>query len=149
MVIEKTSQFALTKDQFKMLQQLLIQNHQAKRNDLISSSCNVVHTSNPSALSIQSLEKGLWIVDSWVSDHMTRSSQFFSSYTPCPSNYKVRIADGSLSTVAGKGTVKLLDCLYLFSVLHVPNLKCNLLSVSKLTKDTNCVAKFCGSKCLF
>ena len=80
---------------------------------------------------------------------MTGSSQFFSSRIPCLGNSKVRIADGSLSTVAGKGTIKLENCLTLFSVLHVPNLKCNLLSVSKFTKDTNCVAKFGGFKRLF
>ena len=68
------------------------------------------------------LKKGSWIVDSGASDHMTGSSQFFSSRIPCLGNSKVRIADGSLSTVAGKGTVKLSDCLTLFSVLHVPNL---------------------------
>ena len=34
--------------------------------------------------------------------------------TPCPGNYKVRIIDGSLSTVTGKRIIKLLDCLTLF-----------------------------------
>ena len=48
-----------------------------------------------------------------------------------------------------KGTVKLSDCLTLFLVSHALKLKCNLLSVRKLTKETNCVAKLCGSKCLF
>ncbi|KAH9648615.1 reverse transcriptase Ty1/copia-type domain-containing protein [Citrus sinensis] len=113
MVTEKTNQFALTKDQFEMLQQLLIQNQQPKRSDLTSSSCNVVHTSNPSALSIQSFEKGHWIVDSGASDYMTWSYQFFSSYTPCP-------------------------------VLHVPNLKCNLLSDPILGRMTGNAKEYEG-----
>ena len=39
--------------------------------------------------------------------------------------------------------------LILKSVLHVPNIACNLLSINKLTKDMNCVAKFFNSHCEF
>ncbi|KAH0644990.1 hypothetical protein KY284_032874 [Solanum tuberosum] len=45
--------------------------------------------------------------DSGASDHMTGSSRFFSTYTPCAGNSKIKIADGSFSTIAGKGTIKL------------------------------------------
>ena len=41
------------------------------------------------------------------------------------------------------------DSLELNSVLYVPNLSCNLLSVRKLTKDLNCTAKFFPSCCEF
>lgn len=34
-------------------------------------------------------------------------------------------------------------------MFHVPNLSCNLLSISKLTKDLNCMAKFSPSNCEF
>ena len=34
-------------------------------------------------------------------------------------------------------------------VLHVPNLSCNLLSISQLTKRSNCSAKFLPSHCVF
>lgn len=44
----------------------------------------------------------LWIVDSGASDHMTDSHQHFTTYTPCASNLKVKIADGSLAPIAGK-----------------------------------------------
>ncbi|KAI3450102.1 hypothetical protein Pfo_006767, partial [Paulownia fortunei] len=80
---------------------------------------------------------------------MTGASDLFTSYTPCPSNSKVKIADGSLSTVAGKGSIKLSNHLTINSVLHVPNLTCNLLSVNKLTLEHNCVAKFFPSMCQF
>ena len=49
-----------------------------------------------------------WIVDSGAFDHMTNNYHIFSTYSPCAGNIKVKIADGSLSTVAGKGTIKLL-----------------------------------------
>ena len=48
-------------------------------------------------------------------------------------NFKGKIVDGSLLTVARMGTIKIGLDLILCSVLHVPNLTCNLLSISKLT----------------
>jgi len=35
------------------------------------------------------------------------------------------------------------------SILHVPKLDCNLISISKLTRDLNCVAKFFPNLCIF
>ena len=57
--------------------------------------------------------------------------------------------DGSLSFVAGIGSIKVSKDLTLESVLHVPTLRCNLLSISKLTRDNNCVAIFHPSTCYF
>lgn len=51
--------------------------------------------------------------------------------------------------MAGKGSVVLSKTLVLKSVLHVPNLSCNLLSISKLTQDQNCVIKLNSSSCQF
>ncbi|KAH9796154.1 retrovirus-related pol polyprotein from transposon RE1 [Citrus sinensis] len=90
-----------------------------------------------------------WIIDSGATDHMTGCIHFFSSYAPSPDHFKVRIADGSLSVVAGMGTIKITPSIILKSVLHVPKLSCNLLSVSKITKDLNCVAHFSHSSCEF
>ena len=39
--------------------------------------------------------------------------------------------------------------LVLKSVLHVPNLSCNLLSISKLTSDCNCSVQFFDRHCVF
>ena len=79
---------------------------------------------------------------------MTGCHELFSSYIPCPGNFKIRITDGTLSFVAGKGTIKLQN-LTLNFFLHVPKLTCNLVSISKLTKDLNCVAKFSSICCEF
>ena len=89
------------------------------------------------------------IIDSGATDHMIGGSKLFSSYSPCAGNKKVKIADGSLSVIAGIGTIKLTSLLTLHDVLHVPNLSCNLLSISKFTSDHLCQANFYSSYCEF
>ncbi|CAL5338710.1 unnamed protein product [Camellia sinensis] len=58
-----------------------------------------------------------WIIDSGASDHMTDSYHLFSSYIPCAGNLRVRIADGSLAPVAGKGSIRISDSITLESDL--------------------------------
>ncbi|KAG6470271.1 hypothetical protein ZIOFF_071336 [Zingiber officinale] len=59
-----------------------------------------------------------WILDSGATDHMTSISQYFSSYTPSAGNQKIKIADGSFATVAGKGLVPISQSITLTNVLH-------------------------------
>ncbi|CAJ2679170.1 unnamed protein product [Trifolium pratense] len=54
-----------------------------------------------------------------------------------------------VASLAHKGLVILSEDIELMSVLHVPNLDCNLLSVSKLTHDLNCIAKPVSNLCEF
>ena len=79
-----------------------------------------------------------WIIDSSTSDHMTGDITLFHSYQHCSKSYKIKIVDGSYSWVVSKGSVILPNSFRLLSVLHVPKLTCNLLSISKVTKDLNC-----------
>ena len=68
-------------------------------------------------------------------------SYIFSTYTSCSRHQKVKIADGSLSYVVGKGLTVLgrwKACLY-----------CNLISISKLTHDLNYCSKFSPTHCVF
>lgn len=67
---------------------------------------------------------------------MTSSPSPFNSYSPSYCNEKVRIAYDSFSLVAGKGTIRLTKDTLKF-VLYVPKLTYNLLSVSKLSNDSN------------
>ena len=90
-----------------------------------------------------------WIIDSRASDHMTNSSNMFESYSPCPGNKRVTIANGNFSPIAGKCLIKISEGIDLKSVLHVPKLTCNLLSVSKLSRDSNCCVIFYESHRIF
>ncbi|KAL6351662.1 hypothetical protein AAG906_041016 [Vitis piasezkii] len=90
-----------------------------------------------------------WIVDTGASDHMTGDAAILQNYKPSNGHSSVHIADGSKSKIVGTGSIKLTKELYLDSVLHVPNLDCNLLSISKLARDLQCVTKFYPNSCVF
>ena len=81
-------------------------------------------------------------------DNKALCCSVFFLFTPCSDNLRVEITDGSLTIVSRKGSIKITENITLTSVLYVPNLSCNLLSISKLTKDFNCIAKF-SSSCEF
>jgi len=56
-----------------------------------------------------------------------------SVYKPSSGQDKVRIANGTVSSVSGKGLVQVTLTIHLSSVLHVLNFSVNLLSLSRLT----------------
>ena len=59
------------------------------------------------------------------------------SYIPCVGNENIRIVDGSLAPIAGKGQISLFDGFSLHNVLHVPQISYNLMSISKITHELN------------
>lgn len=90
-----------------------------------------------------------WILDSGATNHMTPLHTHFSTYSPCPSNKKISIADSSLLTVAGRGNVQISPTIILENVLHIPKLSTSLISIKKLTKDLSCNVVFCDNACVF
>ena len=58
------------------------------------------------------------------------------------------MADCTVSLAKRQGSVYVAN-LALKSILHMPNLKCNLLSMSKLNKDMDCMVAFFPSHCEF
>ena len=88
-----------TKEQMEHLLALL------KSGSSSSGSTNVfiAHTGNESyALTCCFNSSAPWIIDSGASDHMTNFFKLFQSYTPCPGNNNVKIANGSFSPITGK-----------------------------------------------
>ncbi|CAL5418427.1 unnamed protein product [Camellia sinensis] len=113
-----------------------------------SASSNFANTGIP-ASALSTLSSPSWIIDSGATDHMTGASSLFYSYSPCSGRDKVRVADGTLSSVSGKGSVHCSSLLSLSSVLHVPTFSTNLLSVSSLTTSLNCSVTFFPTHCVF
>lgn len=69
---------------------------------------------------------------------MTRDSTTFNKYSPCNEGTITLILDGSFSVVASIGLDIISRDIRLDSILSVPNLDYNLLSISKLTHDLYC-----------
>lgn len=61
-----------------------------------------------------------WIMDSGASNHMISSSKSFNTYSPCLGNQKIKIADRTLVSIAGRGNISISPSLTLKNVLHVP-----------------------------
>jgi len=87
--------------------------------------------SDPIALSCF-LNSTPWIIDSSESNHKTNSSHLFDTYSTCHENEKVKIIDGSFSSIVGKGSIKISENIHLKFVIHVPKLASNFLSMSTL-----------------
>jgi len=97
----------------------------------------------------------LWIADTGATAHMTPHREFFVTYELCST--PVRLADGNVVHAAGVGTVAFvpyLDGIDMPAVgftrtLHVPGLKCNLLSVLFLVRHKEFVARAEGTSMTF
>ena len=93
--------------------------------------------------------RNAWILDSGATDHMTHNPNQFKTYSPCPSNRKIVVADRTTTIVAGIGDVPVTSNLVLKNVLHVPQLSTNLVSIQNLTQDLSCCVIFNASFCEF
>ena len=88
-----------------------------------------------------------WIIDTGASDHMTWDSSQLKSVLPS-SQSVISTANGSTSPIIGEGFVILSNTLTLDTVLVVPSLEYNLLSVSQITSTLACTVTFWPSFCL-
>ena len=114
-----------------------------------SSTSLMAHGSAISSFTSQPPKGDPWIIDSDASDHMISTQSLFHDYFPYHGDRRVKLADGSFTCVTGLGTVWLNDFFCLSSVLYVPSLSCNLLSISKVTADLRCLVKFSPFYCIF
>ena len=73
-------------------------------------------------------------MDLGATDHMTPIIDLFASYKLCTTIYNVQTADGTLLEVAGIGRVHIDPIGLVSTVLHVPKLFINLVSVQRIAK---------------
>ncbi|PON46458.1 hypothetical protein TorRG33x02_325900, partial [Trema orientale] len=89
-----------------------------------------------------------WIIDSGATDHMTFDSKNISYFRPSSQKF-VSTINGTSIPVIGEGSLSLNTSLNLDSVLVVPSLDYNLLSVSQITITLSCVVIFWPEFCVF
>ena len=111
---------------------------------------NVAHPGIIGKASIFSItsKNRTWIIDTGASDHMTRDYSQLKYVLPF-SQSVISTANGSTSPITGEGAVILSNTLTLVTVLVVPSLEYNLLSVSQITSTLACTVTFWPSFCVF
>ena len=115
-----------------------------KSSALAATTCNdgkVLNISTP-------VSNSAWIIDSGAMDHMTFDSRQVSPLKSSSQNY-VSTANGTSIPIIGEGSLSLTNTLNLDSVLVVPSLIYNLLSVSQITTALFCVVIFWPEFCVF
>ena len=90
-----------------------------------------------------------WIIDSDASNHICISLSFFSSYSTVHKGISVQFPDVSHAPVTHIGIFHYSSSLILKDVFHIISFKFNLLSISQLTKSSNCDVLFSSSQCIF
>lgn len=88
------------------------------------------------------------VVESGASDHMTGTISIFLTYFSSHVG-AIIVADGSSTTVKGRGNSHLSIDLKLAYMLYAPNSLFNLISVSQITKKLNCSVSFFPNGCIF
>ena len=103
----------------------------------------IVQLGIPQSFGLISVDgKNPWILDSGATYHLIGSSEHFVSYISYAGNEIIRIADGSLTSIARKEKISPCAGLSLHNVLHVSKISYNLLSISKITHELNCKTIF-------
>ena len=89
-----------------------------------------------------------WIIDTGASDHMMRDSNQLKYVLPS-SKSVISTSNGSTSPITREGSIILSNTFTLDTVLVVPSLEYNLLSVSQITSTLACIVTFWPSFCVF
>ena len=91
-------------------------------------------------------DNSVWIIDTGASNHVTGCMArlcHISDIPGCP----VGLPNGDSVIATKKGSVVLTNKITLKNVLFVPNLSCNLISVSQLNDDMQCIVQFNSHVC--
>jgi len=89
-----------------------------------------------------------WVIDTGATDHMTSLSSCLSKMRENGNNCCIKLPNGDQVFVAQIGDVHLSNDLTLVDTLVVPEFHYNLMSVSKLCRDSKCLAIFGDTYCL-
>lgn len=85
-------------------------------------------------------------MDSGASSHVCSDLEMFTELSPV-SSVTVTLPNGTRVPITHTGTINITDSLILYNVLHVPDFRFNLISVSCLVKTLFCSAHFFSNAC--
>ncbi|KAJ4718835.1 Retrovirus-related Pol polyprotein from transposon TNT 1-94 [Melia azedarach] len=88
----------------------------------------------------------IWIIDTRATHHVTGYATWLfdtQEILDCP----VGLPNGETIVATQEGSVRLSDKITLKHVLYVPKLSCNLISVSQLNDDIQCIVQFNSYMC--
>lgn len=88
-----------------------------------------------------------WILDSGCTEYITQYAEWLDKRRASTSEPSVLIPNGESVPVSGKGNSRLPNGIIIKDVLHVPKFKCNILSVSKLSREHQCSITFYPDFC--
>ena len=89
-----------------------------------------------------------WIIDSSTTDHMTFDSRQILSLSHSSQKF-ISTANGNMTPIIGERSLTLIDTLNLDSILVVPSLNYNLLSISQITTALSYIVIFWLAFCVF
>lgn len=89
-----------------------------------------------------------WIVDSGCTEHITSTPNLLTNKSTTHFEPPVIIPNGDAIPVEGKGDCTISGRVKINGVLCVPAFKCNLLLVSRVTKDLQCAVTFFPDFCV-
>ncbi|KAL2938126.1 Retrovirus-related Pol polyprotein from transposon RE2 [Bienertia sinuspersici] len=89
-----------------------------------------------------------WIVDSGATHHMSGCKADFAKLKLGGMRSGINLPNGNTAEIQGVGEVQLKNNLVLTNVLYIPSFKHKLLSIQKLSKESECRVDFYPSYCL-
>ncbi|XP_026429105.1 uncharacterized protein LOC113325087 [Papaver somniferum] len=88
-----------------------------------------------------------WMLDTGASRHMTGSKEFFCKTYQIGFS-SVKLPNGAYTAASCEGTVVFGKNMRLYRVLYVPDLRCNLISLTCLIKDLKCIVTLTDKLCV-
>ncbi|KAL2927200.1 Retrovirus-related Pol polyprotein from transposon RE1 [Bienertia sinuspersici] len=116
--------------------------HVMPNSSLGPSSSSTVERMNGTYLSSTSF----WIIDTGATHHITNNSNYLLD-AQSVSYWPVGLPNGHHALATLIGSVSLFPRLTLKNILYVPDLHCNLISVSQLIDTSNCLVHFTNTLC--
>ncbi|XP_019181634.1 PREDICTED: uncharacterized protein LOC109176683 [Ipomoea nil] len=98
------------------------------------------------AINFVNLDSTTWILDSGATDHIVCSREFFN-VCHVVQGARVNLPNGETVIVQHMGDINLGKELWLRNALHIPQFKFNIVSVSKLIKDSSHTLIFDSGQC--